>query len=96
MSTEYQEFLTFLNHDNLLNTTIAFVIASQAKKIISKFTNEVIIPLTEGKHTTPKEIFKKINVKTYFFLIIQLIIIAYVLFLLSRGIKKVTTKGFFR
>ena len=85
MKSHFLEFVMFLKKQKVLSISIAFIIASQAKSIMKGFTDDFIIPLSK-KITEPNKNhkLKKIYWTKYFLQILTLMIVAYVLFIISK------------
>ena len=80
----FKNFISFMKNKDILTTAISFVIAGMMKNLIFKFTNEVLLPLTEKKQLTS---LKKVRVTEYVVLIINLIVVSYFLFALTQIIN---------
>ena len=76
-----KNFALFMQKKNILSVSISFVIAGMMKEIILKLTNEVILPVKSGKSL------KGINYDEFIVLIVNLIIVAYLLFALNNIIN---------
>ena len=79
----FQNFISFMKNKDILTTAISFIIAGMMKNIIFKFTNEILLPLTENRKLS---VLKKVKASEYIVLIINLIVVSYSLFVLTQAI----------
>ena len=79
-----KNFISFMKNKDILTTAISFVIAGMMKVIIFKFTDEIILPLTEKKRI---DVFQKVKPSEYLVLVINLVVVSYILFALTQVIN---------
>ena len=77
-----KNFALFMQKKNILGVSISFVIAGMMKEIILKLTNDIILPLKKNRKNI-----KNINYDEFIILIVNLIIVAYILFALNNIIN---------
>ena len=93
-----EEFRDFLSKKGFVLSAMAFVIASQLRTIIDKFSKDVLYPVLsfDKKWKDRKQQLDKVRPMTYVIGFVQLFLVTYILFLIHKGLIKIEKSGFFR
>ena len=84
MVFKFSEYLIFLKDRNVLSSALVILMGGMIKDVVNDFIKDIIIPVTDGELKIKKNILKIYSVK-----IINLIVITYLLFVLSKYLEDV-------
>jgi len=84
MVFQINEYLLFLKNRNIISSALVILMGGMIKDVVHDFIDDVIMPATKGNVKVKKDLIKIYTVK-----ILNLFVVTYLLFLLSKSLERI-------